>query len=213
MQNYHGLWLPDGETHLTAWMNKVGHYIDGVPTYQYSKLAAALEHVRSWRVAVDVGAHVGTWSMHLARRFGHVHAFEPVEAHRECFRRNLAAADNVMLYAVALGAKSDRVAMHTAPTSSGDTWVKGPGEIPMEPLDSFALDDVDFVKIDCEGFELFVLQGAVETIARCRPTVIVEQKPGKGPQFGLGETDAVRFLEGLGYTVRRVMSGDYILTP
>ena len=212
MQNYRGLWLPDGERHLIEWMDKVGVFIDGLPTYQYSKLTAALEHVKQWRVAVDVGAHAGTWSMHLAKRFGHVHAFEPVEAHRECFRANLSKAGNVTLHEVALGAKTDHVAMHTAPTSSGDTWVNGPGDIPMITLDSLALEVVDFMKIDCEGFELFVLRGARETIERCHPTVIVEQKPGKGPQFGLGETDAVVFLQELGYTVRKVISGDYILS-
>ena len=211
MKEWRGWWLPAGEQHLIDWMQKINVIVDGRPTYQWHKMAAALDHVREFRVALDIGGHVGLWSAHLAKRFDTVHAFEPVALHRECFRKNV-QSHNVLLHEVALGAKADRVAMHTAPTSSGDTWVKGPGDIAMITLDSLNLDVVDFVKIDCEGFELFVLRGARETLERCRPTVIVEQKPGKGPQFGLGETDAVKFLQELGYTVRRVISGDYILT-
>jgi hypothetical protein len=93
--------------------------------------------------------------------------------------------------------------------------VKGEGDIPMITLDSLALDEVDFIKADCEGFELFALRGAVDTILRCKPVIIVEQKPGRAQKFGLLETEAVTFLEdlGVGYKVVKEMSGDFICVP
>lgn len=206
-----GVWLPDGEQHLVDWMRKRNQVVDGKLTYQYHKLEAALGHVRKWRAAVDVGAHCGLWSMHLVKRFQLVHAFEPVAAHRACFEKNV-PGERALLYGCALGAKDGGVSIRTAPTSSGDSWVEGSGDIPMKRLDEYDLADVDFIKLDCEGYELLALQGAEETLKRCRPCVIVEQKPGRAQKFGLPETGAVDYLQGLGAILRKAIAGDYVLS-
>ena len=206
-----GVFLPDGETHLVDWMTRRNQWVDGRLTYQFHKLEAALKYCTDGRTAVDVGAHVGLWSMHLVQRFDFVHAFEPIEAHRQCFERNV-QAENVMLYPCALGQQDGRVSIRTDPTSSGDSYVVQGDDVPVFPLDGFDLSDVDFIKLDCEGYELFALAGGVETLERCRPVVCVEQKPGKAQKYGIGETDAVKFLQRLGAKLRAEMSGDYILT-
>lgn len=211
MKNYRGLWLPDGETHLTEWMDKTNHVVDGKPTYQYHKLYAALKHVKKFRAAVDVGAHCGLWSMHLAKWFQVLHAFEPVAAHRECWEQNMDGRGG-LLYPCALGEEEGKVAIRTSANSSGDSWVDGDGDIPLRRLDSFNLVDVDFIKLDCEGYELFALRGAEETLKRCQPCVIVEQKPGRAQKFNLAETAAVDYLQGLGAKLRQAIAGDYILT-
>jgi FkbM family methyltransferase len=209
-----GVWLPDGETHLVEWMRKTNRIVDGKLTYQYHKLEEALRWVKQFRVAVDVGAHCGLWAMHLAKAFQTLHAFEPVAAHRECLLSNLAGAPNVHLYPAALGECDGRVSIHTAPTSSGDSWVdlSRDGDIPLIRLDPLLLQEVDFIKLDCEGYELFALRGGEETLLRCRPCVIVEQKPGRAQKYGRAETEAVSYLQGLGAKLRREMSGDFILS-
>jgi FkbM family methyltransferase len=213
MVNCGGVWLPPGEKHLVDWMLRRNERVEGKLTYQYHKLEAALRWVMRWRVAVDVGGHCGLWSMHLATRFGKVHAFEPVAAHRACFERNLAGLESrYVLHGCALGERDGSVSIHTAPTSSGDSWVDGPGEIPLKRLDDFAPQEVDFIKLDCEGFELFALRGAEEMLRRCKPAVIVEQKPGRAQKFGLKETEAVDYLRSLGAHLRTAISGDYVLS-
>lgn len=212
MKQLGGVWLPDGETHLVDWMKKTNRLVDGKLTYQYHKLEAALGYVKEWRGAVDVGAHCGLWSMHLADRFALLYAFEPVAAHRECFNMNVLGAAGVYLHPCALGESDGSVSIHTAPTSSGDSWVNGRGEIPLRRLDDFGITDVDFLKLDCEGYELFALRGAEETLIRCRPCVIVEQKPGRAQKFGLPERGAVDYLQKLGAKLRKEMSGDFILS-
>lgn len=218
MQQVGGIWLPDHERHLVEWMQhpKNRREVDGRLTYQYPKFEAAMQWVRNWRCAIDVGAHVGLWSMHLAKRFERVHAFEPVAAHRECFEANVPEFRNNLcngLHACALGASDGTVAIHTAPTSSGDSWVSGPGEIPMITLDYLQLDDVDFIKIDCEGYELQVLKGAEETLRRCHPCVIVEQKAKPlRENFGIEGQPAVDFLRSLGAFCRTAISGDFIVS-
>lgn len=221
MKQFGGWYLPDGEQHLPEWMRQVNDIADGRQRYQGKKQIAALKWCKNKRAAVDVGGHVGLWSYYLAQQFGAVHAFEPVAAHRECFKMNV-TAPNVTLHACALGEEDGFVSMKTAPTSSGDTSVSGHsmlsavagagGDIPLKRLDDFDLQDVDFIKLDCEGYELFALRGGEEMLKRCHPCVIVEQKPGHAQNFGLPEIGAVDYLRGLGAYLRTAISGDYILS-
>jgi hypothetical protein len=46
--------------------------------------------------------------------------------------------------------------------------------VDIQSLDSFQLKNVDFIKVDVEGFEADVLEGAEETIKRCKPLILVE---------------------------------------
>lgn len=216
MKQAHGWWLPDHEQHLIAWMShpkNVTQVLDGRVMYQAVKQRAAMEACTSFRTAVDVGGHVGLWSYYLARRFARVHAFEPVEEHRQCFAKNINGSGSVTLHACALGSQNGSISINTTRSSSGDSWVNGDGDIPMRTLDDFDLPDVDFMKLDCEGYELHALHGAVETLKRCRPVVIVEQKPNRAQKFGLTERGAVGYLESLGYRLAREISGDFILVP
>lgn len=219
MQQQLGWYFPDGEKHLPEWMAKVNQKRGGLLQYQFAKYTAAMKHVRQCRVAVDVGAHIGQWSRNMATDFDVVHAFEPVPDYAACWQANVGSMPNALLHGVALGAQTDVVSLKCGtPGSHGDTFVVPKGEaniafdVSMQTLDSFALANVDFVKIDCEGYELFVLRGAEKTIRQCRPCVIVEQKPGKAQTYGLGETDAVALLKSWGAKVRAVLAGDYILS-
>jgi FkbM family methyltransferase len=215
---HQGIWLPDGEKHFPEWMDRNGEIVDGLGTYQIKKLRAALAHCTRFRTAVDVGAHVGLWSMHLARRFVTLHAFEPVAEFRACWRENMQGrgdVPDVLLYPMALGAKPCWVKMNVNPADTGGTHVgevSAEGSIEMHRLDDFDLQDVDFVKIDCEGYELEVLKGAVKTLDRCKPCVIVEQKQHKlGPNFGIKGTPAVDLLRDMGAKMRAEMSGDFVM--
>lgn len=223
---HQGVYLPDGETHLVGWMNKAGELVDGKGTYQIKKLRAALSYVKSFRTAVDAGAHCGLWSMQLDKQFYSVHAFEPVAAHRECFLNNtksIEVADGeddpiqydsewIRLHPCALGDHEDMIKITTEPTSSGDSRVDGKGSVPMHTLDSFNLQDVDFIKIDTEGFELFVIKGAEETIKRCRPVMVVEQKGHGMKYFGFKQEEGVDLLKSWGMVpMQPPMSGDWIM--
>ncbi len=228
MKLSHGWYLPDHETHLVEWMShprNASQVADGRVMYQAVKQRRALEFCKSFRTAVDIGAHCGLWSFYFAKQFDRVDAFEPVAEHRECFCVNVdgvhlnIGCDSILpvacvtLHACALGAKEGSIRISTTRASSGNSYIDGDGDVPLRTLDSFSLNDVDFVKADCEGYELHAMVGAKETIERCKPVIIVEQKPGRAQRFGLAETGAVAYLESLGYRMAQEMSGDYIMVP
>lgn len=212
---HQGMYLPDGEKHFPLWMSKNGEIVNGRGTYQVKKWRACIPYIRQWRTAVDVGGHVGFWSLQMAPRFSGVIAFEPVPGFRECFGKNVLAG-NVTLHPCALGSVSGKVRMKIDPADSGGTHVdpvSEGGNVEMRTLDSFGLENIDFVKIDCEGFERQVVEGAKETLKRCRPCVICEQKQHKLlHNFGINGTPAVDYLKGLGAVLRKEIGGDYILS-
>jgi len=220
MFQHQNIWLPDGEKHFPEWMTRNGEIVNGKGTYQIKKLREAMKHVKQFRTAIDVGAHVGLWSMHLVTRFNLLHAFEPVQQFRDCWCRNVdATIDHLRsaayeLHDCALGASDGGlVGMRVDAADTGGTHVTSGGDVPMFTLDSFEFPDVDFIKIDCEGYELEVLKGAADTLARCKPGVIVEQKPHKLlPNFGIKGAPAVDYLRDMGAVLRKEIGGDFILT-
>lgn len=214
MKCFGGVWLPAEEEHLVDWMQKVNRIVNGKQTYQYHKLEAAVAKVpqERRRVAVDVGAHVGLWSMHLADLFEVVHAFEPNHELAKCFALNV-PQPNVTRYEMALGPKAGSVSLRRFEGNTGhtmNTLAESGGEIPMNTLDSLNLPVCDFVKIDVEGFEAGVIMGAKETLLRCRPVVIVECK-GFEQHHGFDKDAALRLLKKLGMVDTANIGGDHIL--
>jgi len=215
MMKFDKWFFPDGESHLPDWMAKVNNRQDGRLTYQFGKYEMAMQHVKKRRVAVDVGGHVGLWAWFMARDFEDVASFEPCAAHRECWHANMTDRANAELFSEALGAAPGLAVIETrTPGSSGDTQIV-PGQtgtIKVATLDSFCFSQVDFIKIDTEGYELGVLQGAEKTLLRCKPCVIVEQKGDMAKRYGHEKLGAVTYLQSLGAVLRGDMSGDYILS-
>lgn len=211
MKQVAGFWLPDGEVDLVPFLEASPRFFKG-PTYQVDKLLACLPWIKSFGLALDVGAHCGLWSRVLVRMFRTVDAFEPVPRHVECFLRNVPEAH---LHRVALGAGASRVAMRQEIEASGNSAICGDGALVVDvrTIDEFDTGvRVDFIKIDCEGFEKFVLQGGEFRIKASEPCIMVEQKKGMGSKYGLSDLAAVDLLKSWGAKERFDMSGDYCLS-
>jgi FkbM family methyltransferase len=208
-----GWYWPDRETHLLEWIAnpKNRMVLNGRAAYQGKKQVALLALCKRFRTAIDVGAHVGLWTYNLAPHFTTVRSFEPVAEHRECFVQNI-SADNVVLYPLALGERSDKVSIRQNESSTGDSWVEGSGDIQMEPLDAFELTDVDLIKIDAEGYEENILRGAEQTLRHSKPVLCVEQKRDFPKRWGLQPQGAITYLQSLGYVVAQEIGGDYLMT-
>ena len=211
------LWkLPDGERHLQDWMIKTNRRLKGRLTYQISKYEKALEFVpvTRRRVAVDVGAHAGLWSYWMAKHFETLHAFEPKPSHQECWFANMLEYTNSTLHPVGLGAADGRARLVTEPASSGDSHavLVADGPVEIRTLDSYGLSGVDFMKIDVEGFEYPVCQGARETLLANKPIVIIEQKNHEAKYYGAPPHQALGYLTALGMSpMCKPMIGDFIM--
>lgn len=140
--------------------------------------------IRANDVAIDVGGNVGVYTFALSKLARRVISFEP-NPQLAVRLRNLGLA-NVEVKDVALSA-SNGTATLTVPD-----WPEGHGfgslrpemgfgdarlikrDVPMRTLDSYAFEQVDFIKIDVEGLEEDVLAGAMQTIQERQPAILVE---------------------------------------
>ena len=161
--------------------------------YQREMVALLLRRLAPDSVVVDGGAHIGVLTVLLAKlcRLGHVYAFEPAPQNATYLRANLAAngARNVTVESAALFDIDGELALSFDDAYPGGTHVgDGSCKVRSVRLDTWAaerrLDQLDLVKLDVEGVEMAVLDGAEETIRRFRPVTIVECNPVALPRFG-----------------------------
>lgn len=207
-----GVHLPEYDTHFGCHLEK-GPVINGKGTYQLLKFEKALTLCRRRAHAVDVGAHVGLWSMQMVRHFRWVTAFEPLPIHAHCFRQNLRSDFNIELFAHGLADKPGVLKFDVGGENSGNAHVgqSAGEEVKVETLDAMEVDTIDFLKIDVEGFELQVIHGGEKTIRRDRPVMVVEQKKGNAERYGVRQTAAVETLVRWGAKVAWERSGDFCL--
>lgn len=131
------------------------------------------------RECVQAGGHAGFWPMALAQRFDRVHTFEPEHCLFECLVRNIGpAAAKITAHRKGLGA-SEGFVRFKSHVSAGSWRVDPEGKhiIPIVTIDSLALKHCDAILLDIEGYEVHALDGAVDTIERCRPVILVELLP------------------------------------
>lgn len=145
------------------------------------------------RVTLDVGAHVGYYSLlaALAAPRSTVFAFEPLPVVFERLRRNIALnrLANVIAVPQAAGAQDGEAEFFHVPgvipssSSLSAEFMRGTEgvtavPVPVTRLDSFlaarGIDRVDLIKIDTETTEPDVLRGLGELLSACRPDIICE---------------------------------------
>lgn len=202
MKQHVGWNFPDADAFMVGQLKPDG-------TYQRANLDAALRYVTDWRCALDGGAHIGTWSKRLAERFETVVAFEPSPDTFECLTTNLSAFGlaNVQPRQAALGARAGFIhlaldARARDLKNTGARYAVEGGDIPVLTIDSLELPALGFLKLDIEGSEVVALEGAQETLDRCKPIVLFENKflwrrynlPRTAPQ-DLLKKHGYRFLE------------------
>ena len=149
-------------------------YLEDAGNGQQAQRDAALQYIKQWRVCLDIGSNIGQWTRPLSKKFESVVCFEPNPNFRECFEKNI-QEKNVLLWPYGLSDKE-----HKAKQDFNSTVLQQEdGDIDCRTLDSFGLTNVDFVKIDVDGFEIPLLTGARETLSKNDPVINIEMKRDK----------------------------------
>lgn len=164
--------------------------------------------IRPGMVVVEAGANIGAHTVGLARGVGpggRVIAFEPQRVLHQLLCANIAlnGLTNVLAHPAALGAAQGELRApaidFSRPGNFGGVSLAAddagqPGDpVAVLPLDAFALQRIDLLKVDAEGMENEVFVGAAETIRRCRPVLYVEND--REPR----SAELIGRLQGLGY--------------
>jgi FkbM family methyltransferase len=173
-------------------------------------------------VVVDVGANIGAYCLEIAVRFPEckIYAFDPVVPTSKELEGNIAlnGFTNIESYRIGLGNKECEIEAEDPDVTGSYGCVTLTNKVQhilcqktaiykIRTLDSFNLSDVSLIKIDVEGMELEVIEGAVDTINRCSPMLIFEA--WRTDWFAEHRTKVMQFVESLGYSLT-VMNDDII---
>ncbi len=180
--------------------------------YEHWFLDYIYKNHKDQNVIVDVGANIGNHSLFFATHlnYKHIHAFEPFPKNIHIATENLSAfKDRVTLHPHALSNKAGIVQLYNSEQNNhGGYSLEQLSDgrsfpvmdtIPTRTLDSLQLTDVSLLKIDVEGHECAVLEGAVGTIKRCKPVVILENNYYYHSHVHPDPEPHAHLLEPLGY--------------
>ena len=178
-------------------------------TYQFRQYNAGVKQVKHTRTAIDVGAHIGIFTQRYAQDFERVIAIEPVNI--DYLRHNTQNYDNVITYHNAVSnTTGDVVYLHNPSHNNENSgaWeiTTTPTDIRVETvtIDELNIQDVDLIKIDTQGVEYEVIQGASNTIVECRPVIHIETRDDELVQWLCGEYN---------YILQTTVVKDRILIP
>lgn len=187
------------DRNIRVWVSLSDHiesqiYWQGVQAADRGEVELLKSIFRSNQVFFDVGANIGVFTLLAAKRLtqGSVHAFEPSQVHLQKLHENLNLNPyrNIVVNSFGLSDTSCRKTLYiprdTIPlrntgmatffAEQSHNYIKE--QVQVKSLDQYiaerAIPDVDIIKIDVEGSELDVLTGAVTTLSRYKPAVVME---------------------------------------
>jgi len=181
-------------------------------------------------VVLDLGAQTGSFTL-LSKFFPNSvwHAFEPIKEAADTLKENIKInnIENVSVYEVAASNTSSTAILNMPKINSWGLATLGSNPLRFKPyktrkikcikLDTFIktnhIKKVHFMKIDTEGFELFILQGAKKMIQRDHPIILMEYNMINMKQCNVLKEDVNKFLTQLGYEWKPVTCEDILCTP
>ena len=174
--------IKDGPLKGKKWIAASGiRFIKG--TYELYKTNAYLEYLHEGDVVYDVGAHVGYYTAlasTIVGKRGAVFSFEPRPVNYRYLKRHVRANDlsNVRIFEAAVGSTAGIVSFDNE-TGTGTGRVRSGGKITVNMVcldELFAKGEIplpNFLKVDVEGGEVDVLEGARTVIAQARPAMLL----------------------------------------
>lgn len=152
--------------------------------YQQKCIDAALIRVEEFNLAIDIGANVGLHSVRFAEFFDQVISFEPSKTNFQCLQENTKTFPNVEIIKKGIGSKQDilELVIPNDCTNCGAysfvDFQDHKTNLTKETIDIVSLDSLNLapnlIKVDTQGFEKEVLFGAMNTITKYKPVLILE---------------------------------------
>lgn len=170
-------------------------------------------------LCIDVGANFGYHTITMSKIGGHVLAFEPMDHMASHLEHHLILnkCDNVEVYRTALGeGEYDSSMCEVDPKNIGNTYIGDGGEAcKVISLDSLDVKP-DFIKIDAQGYEEKIIEGAKTTLTKHKPILFFEVEEHHLIRYGSSSRKLLMKIMGYGYDIYRINTdypSDHIAVP
>lgn len=192
-----GHYVLESDSHLSRWVENHGRLDVSDGQIEFYK-----DYIKSDSVCLDGGACIGDYTATLEKLvgpMGRVMALEPNPLAFEALRLNFANGATVRCLNAGLSDVSGEARM-VVEKNAGASYVGVAGvPVTLTTIDALGFNRLDFVHLDCEGFESRALLGGSATLARCHPVIVLEINHGCLARIGLKEEDVLGALRDLGY--------------
>jgi len=177
-------------------------------------LKVITEALKPDSVFLDIGANIGFYSVEAARvaTRGSVHAFEMDRRSTRCLEKSARTfgLSQIKVHNTAVSNRTGETFFRVDKEEAGHSYLDPAAAsgraVPTVSIDHWVesnnISRIDVMKIDVEGAEMMVLEGARATLERFKPTLIIEADFPSYARFGREPQDAVTFVEGLGYSTQ-----------
>ena len=193
IEKVNDFWVPSNDIHIGEWKA-------GKPFTQNKCLKKFLEYCetqnKKMHTVIDVGAWCGTWAKAIEPFAKRVIAYEPDKIHFECLQKNCTI--NCIPRMEAVGSEERNISL-TDDNFTQARRIKDEGHIRMVTLDSTEYDKVDMIKIDVEGYEMKVLEGATKMLSQVKYLMIELNNNSK--KYGSSNTKIEKYLTSIGFKV------------
>lgn len=166
-------------------------------------------HVKQKKVVVQAGGNAGYYVKRYSSLFECVYTFEPDPVNFYCLNTNVSES-NVIKFQCCLGNTKSCVGLNKTTPDTGSTHVSGKGFLPILKVDDLGLEFCDLIHLDIEGYELFALEGAKETILKFKPVIALEYHDAWAKRYDTTIEQIENFLKELKYTFIELAQGDRI---
>ena len=205
-----------------AWLIARSDYLGSMltcDTFEPSERAFLQRFLQPGMTVLDIGAHHGLYTLLAARQVGahgSVYSFEPSPRERKALRLNLwlNRCGNVTIEPFALGNVETSSDLYVVEGFNTGCNSLRPPNIPeqtstiavsVRTLDNWFAeekpDHIDFIKVDVEGAELSVIEGATQLLSeQPRPVIMAEVEAIRTEPWGYPPIDIIRSLENLQFS-------------
>lgn len=182
--------------------------------------------VKKKGTVLQAGGNCGLYTAEYAKTYKNVYTFEPDMTNMACLVLNTLGYNNIIKFQACLGDAHSMTSLQNpleimdvggihvkSPTAPPDNLhtVESESNIPIMKIDDIIFHELDLIHLDIEGYELFALKGAVETIKKHKPVIVLEVCD-HGKKFGYSIDDVYTFMTSMDYVcIKKLESNnDYV---
>ena len=180
--------------------------------YEYDVTRFFMSHYKDYDVFIDIGAHIGRYTIMMANKNVHCIAFEPMAENYESLRKNVTLnhlGDKIRTFNIGLGAEDTQQGFFLAPVNKGASHSAAMARrkvnyqdhilvnTEIRTLDNMASGmnvtgkDKVLIKIDAEGMECEILRGAANFLGSLEAILMIIESKHSGEQNIRSQLDLI----------------------